>query len=211
MAELTSLARPYARAAFEFAKETNAVAEWESFLAAASQVVADEDFTQFLHNPAITFDKKSATLLQIASTESAPTQSPVTQVLDSVREAGIDVDALLAKAQSPRITTGINNFVWQLAENERLALLPAIYAQFNKLKTRELKQVDAYVTSAYPLSQSERVLLQQSLAKSENAVVILHEAIDSSLLGGATIKVGDKFMDGSVRGKLTQLKTQLTA
>lgn len=41
--------------------------------------------------------------------------------------------------------------------------------------------------------------------------MILHEDVDPSLLAGATIKIGDKLVDDSVRGKLKQLKTQLTA
>ncbi|MFP5303928.1 F0F1 ATP synthase subunit delta [Cobetia sp. SIMBA_158] len=39
----------------------------------------------------------------------------------------------------------------------------------------------------------------------------MHESVDPSLLAGATIKVGDKVIDDSMRGKLQQLKTQLTA
>jgi F-type H+-transporting ATPase subunit delta len=90
-------------------------------------------------------------------------------------------------------------------------VLPQIYTQYSKLKSQELKQVDAYVTSAYPLTSDQRKTLQERLAVSTGAIVILHEEVDPALLGGATIKVGDKFTDGSVRGKLKQLKTQLTA
>ena len=40
MAELSTLARPYAKAAFDYAKEHNAIKEWESFLSATGQVVS---------------------------------------------------------------------------------------------------------------------------------------------------------------------------
>ena len=53
-------------------------------------------------------------------------------------------------------------------------------------------------------------MLQERLAVSTQSIVILHEQVDASLIGGATIKIGDKFTDGSVRGKLKQLKTKLT-
>lgn len=42
MAELSTLARPYAKAAFDYAKEQNAINEWETFLSVASSVVRDE-------------------------------------------------------------------------------------------------------------------------------------------------------------------------
>ena len=38
MAELTTIARPYAKAAFMFAKEQNALAEWEQMLGLAAAV-----------------------------------------------------------------------------------------------------------------------------------------------------------------------------
>ncbi|MDO4427215.1 MAG: F0F1 ATP synthase subunit delta [Moraxella sp.] len=213
MAELTTLARPYAKAAFEYAKENNAINEWEMFLSVAERVVSEADFTQLLHNPAISYDKKAALLIDLCSPPAETTNSPVRQVLDSVDlPEGVNVEALVQsvspKAQASKALT---NFVLQLAENERLALLPEIKTHYSKLKSQELKQVDAHVTSAFPLTDEQRQMLQKSLAEREQAIVILHEAVDPSLLGGATIKVGDKFTDGSVRGKLTQLKTQLTA
>lgn len=188
MAELTTLARPYAKAAFDYAKENNAINDWESFLSIAGRVVSDEAFAEILHNPAISYDKKAAVLMDVCKATSEE------QVLPAF------------KAEASQ---ALMNFVLQLAENDRLALLPEIQTHYSKLKSSELKQVNAYITSAYPLTDEQRQLLQKSLAEKEQAIVILHETVDPSLLGGATIKVGDRFTDGSVRGKLTQLKTQL--
>ncbi|OOS06462.1 ATP synthase F1 subcomplex delta subunit [Moraxella cuniculi DSM 21768] len=181
MAELSTLARPYAKAAFDYAKEQNAIASWETFLSVASDIVGNEDFASLLHNPAIGAAQKADIL--------------------------IDAYGKLTAEQSPAQA----NFTKQLAEHDRLALLPEIYAHYGKLKSKELKQIDAYVTSAYPLTETQSKQLQERLAISTGSIVILHESVDPSLLGGATIKVGDKFTDGSVRGKLKQLKAQLTA
>lgn len=212
MAELTTLARPYAKAAFEYAKEHNAINEFERFLSMAGRVVSDEAFAEILHNPAISYDKKAVVLMDIC----APTDLdnlPVRHVLGAVNlPEGVNIDALV-KQVAPTLAHAqeLKNFVVQLAENERLALLPEIVHHYAKFKAAELRQVDAYITSAYPLTETQRQELQKSLAQKEQAVVILHEAVDPSLLGGVTIKIGDKFTDGSVRGKLRQLKTQLTA
>lgn len=209
MAELTSLARPYAKAAFDYAKQNDALLEWEEFLSLASRIVADADFTALLKNPNVSSAQKAELLIQLCASQ---IESPIQQALDSARSAGIDVEELVSQVHKGfTLPQALQNFVLQLAQNDRLALLPAIEQQFAVLKSYALKQVDAYVTSAYPLSDEEKQLLQQSLAMRENAVVILHETVDKSLIGGVTIKVGDKFTDGSVRGKLTQLKTQLTA
>ncbi len=182
MAELTTLARPYAKAAFDYAKEHNAISNWETFLLIASDVVRNEEFASLLNNPAISAQQK----------------------------ADILMDAY-GKLTAEQASQALTNFTQQLAEHDRLALMPEITAHYTKLKSQELKQVDAYVTSAFPLTEAQSKKLQERLALSTGSIVILHESVDPSLLGGATIKVGDKFTDGSVRGKLKQLKTQLTA
>lgn len=182
MAELSTLARPYAKAAFDYAKEHNAIKEWESFLSATSQVVGNEEFSALLSNPAISAAQKATVLMDIYS-------------------AGVAVESSAA----------LTNFISQLSEHDRLALLPEIHSYYSKLLSQELNVIDAYVTSAYPLTEEQRKMLQESLAISTGSIVLLHEEVDPALLGGATIKIGDKFTDGSVRGKLKQLKTQLTA
>lgn len=182
MAELSTLARPYAKAAFDYAKEHNAIKEWESFLSATSQVVSNEEFSALLSNPAISAIQRATVLMDIYSD-------------------GVAVQSSVA----------LTNFISQLSEHDRLALLPEIHSYYSKLLSQELNVIDAYVTSAYPLTEEQRKTLQESLAISTGSIVLLHEEVDPALLGGATIKVGDKFTDGSVRGKLKQLKTQLTA
>lgn len=211
MAELSTLARPYAKAAFEYAKEHNAINEWEDFLSAASSIVVNEGFTSLLNNPAISATQKATILMDIYQSHISM-GSILAKSLNYVASHGVDVSGVaqaLSGINKPSVA--LSNFTTQLSEHDRLVLLPEIYAHYSKLKSQELKQVDAYITSAYPLTDAQRKDLQQRLAISTNSIVILHEAVDPELLGGATIKVGDKFTDGSVRGKLQQLKNQLSA
>lgn len=213
MAEFTTLARPYAKAAFEYAQQTDSIGQWEVFLVKASAVVSDEAFAQLLDNPAVTTEQKVRLLMDIASPNQQFIESPIKEVLDNVQlPEGVSVESLIQQVtpkQQP--VNSLSNFIAQLADNDRLALLPEIENHYKKLKSQTLKQLDAYVTTAYPLTQAQAKLLEDSLSQSEQAVIVLHESVDSSLLGGATIKVGDKFVDGSIKGKLKQLKTQLTA
>lgn len=59
MAELTTVARPYAKAAFQFADESGKLAEWSSMLGFAAAVCQDDTVAQFLANPKITADQKA--------------------------------------------------------------------------------------------------------------------------------------------------------
>lgn len=63
MAELTTLARPYAKAAFEYAIEANRLVEWSEMLGFATLVVGDESMQQLLTSPHFTKqDQKNAML-----------------------------------------------------------------------------------------------------------------------------------------------------
>ena len=207
MADLSTLARPYAKAAFDYANENGVVNEWENFLFIASRVVSDKSFSTWLDNPAVSAEHKSAALIDLYDTQIAsPNDSAFKQLLGETR--GVRPDS---SASYPNVSVALSNFVKQLSEQERLALLPEVYEHYRRHKAISLKQLDAYVTSAYPLTDAQRETLQTRLAASLNASVVIHESVDPSLLAGATIKVGDKVIDDSMRGKLQQLKTQLTA
>ncbi|MGB1201774.1 MAG: F0F1 ATP synthase subunit delta [Cognaticolwellia aestuarii] len=59
MSELTTVARPYAKAAFDFAVESGAVAEWLEMLSFTAEVVKNDDIKGFLagsHSPEVTSD-----------------------------------------------------------------------------------------------------------------------------------------------------------
>ncbi len=203
MADLSTLARPYAKAAFDYANENGVVNEWQDFLFIASAIVKDNSFQPLLDNPAVSAEQKTAALVDLYDTQVASaTDSAFKVLLNSTQGHGSTVSY-------PKVSTALSNFVNQLSEQERLALLPEVYEHYRRHKAANLKQLDAYVTSAYPLTDAQRELFQTRLAASLNASVVIHESVDPSLLAGATIKIGDKIIDDSMRGKLKQLKTQL--
>ena len=51
MAELTTIARPYAKAAFVFAKEHDALAQWEKMLGLAAAVAGYASMRPYLDTP----------------------------------------------------------------------------------------------------------------------------------------------------------------
>ena len=158
-----------------------------------------------LDNPAVSAEHKSAALTDLYDTQVAGDGESAFKQLLSAAKGYSD------SSSSPKVSAALSNFVNQLAEQERLALLPEVYEHYRRHKAISLKQLDAYVTTAYPLTMAQREQIQTRLSTSLNASVVIHETVDPSLLAGATIKVGDKIIDDSVRGKLKQLKTQLTA
>ncbi|ECL0471444.1 MULTISPECIES: F0F1 ATP synthase subunit delta [unclassified Moraxella] len=200
MADLSTLARPYAKAAFDYAKEHHAVNEWQDYLNVMNAIVSDKAFADYINNPAVAAQAKVATLKDLYNQSSPEDSNTVFKTLSTAIEGGAQADS-----------NAFVNFLTQLAEQDRLALLPSINERFGLLKAADAKEVHAYVTSAYPLTQVQEQLIEHRLATSLGAKVVLHVNVDPALIAGVTIKVGDKVIDDSVRGKLKQLKTQLTA
>ena len=200
MADLSTLARPYAKAAFDYAKEHHVVNEWQDYLNVMNAIVSDKAFADYINNPAVAAQAKVATLKDLYNQSSPEDSNTVFKTLSTAIEGGAQADS-----------NAFVNFLTQLAEQDRLALLPSINERFGLLKAADAKEVHAYVTSAYPLTQVQEQLIENRLATSLGAKVVLHVNVDPALIAGVTIKVGDKVIDDSVRGKLKQLKTQLTA
>ncbi len=65
MAEHSTLARPYAKAAFEYALEANKLSEWASMLQAAALIAADASVVKLISQPSYTSDKVAEVMLQL--------------------------------------------------------------------------------------------------------------------------------------------------
>ncbi len=65
------------------------------------------------------------------------------------------------------------------------------------------------VSSAVPLTEEEQEALRKKLEARFSQDLNLRFEVESSLLGGVVVRVGDKVIDGSVKGKLEALKQTL--
>jgi F-type H+-transporting ATPase subunit delta len=177
VAERATIARPYAKAAFEYARDTKAFAEWSQGFAIAAQVVADPRIAELIKNPELT---------------------------------DADHASLITDVAGDRLDAHLKNFIGVLAENHRLLLLPEIAAHFEFLRSQVENTVDVEVVSAVALDSAQAEKLQQALGKRLKAKVRMKNSVDAGLLGGAVIRAGDLVIDGSLKGRLDRLRTELT-
>jgi F-type H+-transporting ATPase subunit delta len=103
------------------------------------------------------------------------------------------------------------NFVSLLAQNRRLGFLPEIAMLFEQMKAEVENAVDVEVVAASALTSDQESRYAAALQKKLGRQVRLHTRVDSSLLGGAVLKAGDLVIDGSLKGRLDRLATELTA
>lgn len=105
----------------------------------------------------------------------------------------------------------LKNFITLLTTNKRLMLLPEIKALYEIHRAEQEKTLDVHVSSFAHLTSEQEQKMMDSLSQLLKRRVSLKINIDSSLLGGAVIQAGDLVIDGSVRGKLNKLITDLAA
>ena len=65
MAELSTLARPYARAAFEYARDNQKLAQWAEQLATAAAVASDKALEIALNDPSLTAEQQAEMLSDV--------------------------------------------------------------------------------------------------------------------------------------------------
>ena len=180
MAELTTIARPYAKAAFMFAREANALEQWEKTLAVAAVVAGEAAMADFLAKPELSSSQK----VEIFSDTCA-----------EVLKAPLDEHG--------------KNLISLLAQNDRLSVLPLVYQLFHELVAEAQSFVDARIFSAHELEAGEVERLVESLRKRLGREIRATSVIDESLIGGVIIRAGDTVIDGSVRGRLARLADQM--
>ncbi len=101
------------------------------------------------------------------------------------------------------------NFLQILAAHRRLSVLPIIADLFEQLCNKHENIVKIKIISAMPLFKKQQEKLQQCLQKRIGARIIPQYQQDQSILGGIIIRIGDRIIDGSIRGKLQGLEKYL--
>ena len=97
------------------------------------------------------------------------------------------------------------SFLGVLAENRRVAELPAMIRAFHMIAAAQRGEVTAEVASAHALTDAQIATLEQKLRAREGRTVKLKTRVDPDLLGGLVVTVGSKRIDGSIRTRLNSL------
>jgi len=177
MAELSTVARPYAEAAFGVAKSAD-LASWSALMEKMAAVAGNPDMRAVIANPKLSD----------------------AQVYD-----------VFAAAVGDKLNAEASNFVRLLIENGRLVLLPEIAGQFAQLKNAHQGTADAMIESAFALDDKQLADLVVALEKKFQVKLKPQVKVDSSLIGGVRVVVGDQVLDSSVRENLQRMAFALTA
>jgi F-type H+-transporting ATPase subunit delta len=182
MAELSTIARPYAEALFAAASSEKSAAgvldQWLPVVAEMAAVARHPEVAEVVNDPKL----------------GGP------QVYDLVRG--------LIKAPLP---SALENFLKLVVDNGRLAALPEVARQFRAMKNAAEGQADCLIESALPLSDTQVGDLLGSLSRKFGLKLIPEVKVDPELIGGVRVSVGDHVLDDTIKARLAQMHTALTA
>ncbi len=128
------------------------------------------------------------------------------QALASPNIAQDEKEAMLDRIFSGKIEKVLLNFLKILCRRGRAGSLRAVQVTASMLRDEQLGRLHVQVTSALPLNDEQRNAISAQLKKAFGKDAVLEELTDSSLLGGVVLRIGDKVYDGSVQGKLVQMR-----
>lgn len=70
--------------------------------------------------------------------------------------------------------------------------------------------VEADVTTAVDLDPGDEARLRDKLGRLTGKQVRLRKTVEPEIMGGVIVKIGDRVIDGSIRGRLAALKEKLS-
>ena len=181
MAELATLARPYAEAAFQVAVKGD-LKQASAEMDALAAVAANAQLRQFADAP----------------------KSGAQQVYDLIT-------GVVGNPTAVPLSNASKNLLRTVIDNGRLSVLPEIATQFHALVSERSGVSDAIVYSAFPIEPAQLAdvitALETRFKRKLNATV----QVQPDLIGGIRVVVGDEVLDTSVKARLEQMKAALTA
>ncbi len=182
MADNSTVARPYAKAIFEMARDTKALQNWDVVLKLLAIVAQDKAVVDFVNNPTVTTNQQ------------------------------IELFSSIVASYKINLDKGsIVNFITVLSENHRLLVLADIYFQYAQRRAIYEKNIEVKVISYAPLTKSQEEKLISRLSTRLKRDVTLNVEIDKSLKGGAIIRAGHLVFDASVGTQINKLGAILAA
>ena len=103
------------------------------------------------------------------------------------------------------------NLALLMIRRGRPGAIDAMVERFAELVRRERGISLAEVRTAQPLDDEQRKAIADRLRTLTGDKIEMNEVVDESLIGGVSVRIGDRLYDASVRSRLERLRARLTA
>jgi F-type H+-transporting ATPase subunit delta len=135
----------------------------------------------------------------------------LTNFLAAPQVSAVDKKRVIEKAFMDSVPRPLVRFLQKLIDNRRQMLLTDIATEYANLVDETSGRVHAQVTVARETTETDRERIAAQLSEALGKTVVPHVIVNPDILGGIIVKVGDRVMDGSVRKRISLLRSRLTA
>jgi F-type H+-transporting ATPase subunit delta len=118
---------------------------------------------------------------------------------------GVKKDTI-KKLFADKVQPVVLQFCYVLIDRDRISEFPAMADVYTSLAHEGMDIVEAHVTTAFPMTKNQVEALRKKLAEITGKKILMKQKVDSALIGGFTVQVGDRLIDGSVARQLQTLK-----
>ncbi|TKC16932.1 F0F1 ATP synthase subunit delta [Robertmurraya kyonggiensis] len=109
-----------------------------------------------------------------------------------------------------QVNTYVLNTLMLLIDRHRVDEMAAVADEFIQLANEDRGIAEAQVYTIRPLTDEEREALSSTFAKKVGKTSLrIKNIVDSNLLGGVKVRIGNRIFDGSLSGKLERLERTL--
>ncbi|WIV12180.1 F0F1 ATP synthase subunit delta [Proteiniborus sp. MB09-C3] len=108
-----------------------------------------------------------------------------------------------------RVSQEILNLCYIVIDKGRETHLTGISEEYTRLSNEKQGIVEARAITAVPMEDEEMKKLEKQLSKKLDKKVLLSNEIDSTVMGGVLVKIGDKIIDSSIKGRFEELYKDL--
>ncbi len=177
------MARAYAKAAYQIAKENQEIKSWENFLEGLNKLIKIPEIKELINHPQVT-----------------------KQDLEIIVQKSLGLDFL----NNLKPSADQNNFLKILISDHVLNLSTEIFSYFKYFLAQDLGICEATLESAVGLSPEKIESLRQDLSRKYQQEFKLNLEIKPELIGGFKIRTDHFVIDNSLQTRLKQLEKSLS-
>ena len=105
-----------------------------------------------------------------------------------------------------KISIELLNLLKLIVDKDRIKYIPGILDEYSKLYDENRNVLNLKISSAVPLEEMQiNSIKQKYLRLYDKSSAKVKLEIDEKLIGGVRVQIGDKVIDGSIKGRLESM------
>ena len=130
-------------------------------------------------------------------------------VIESPIISSVNKTRVLTELFKSRVNELSLDFIRLVARNKREEYLPGMARHFIRLYKEEKGIQVATISSSTDLDRGSSAAIQELIRKAFKTEIELQHEVREDLIGGFVLRIENRQLDASVRGKLAQIKKEL--